>query len=133
MRRLARIIGHRIRSIFSSPRVDNDLGQELEIHLEQLTNEYKLQGMNERDATNAARRAFGSIDVTAERCRDQRRIRFLESTFKDLQYALRVLAKSPGFSSLAVFTLALGIGAVTMMFSVIYNVLLNPFPYTDPR
>ena len=55
------------------------------------------------------------------------------SLLHDLRYAFRECLRRPGFSLLAVMTLALGIGAVTMMYSVIYNVLLNPFPYTDPR
>ena len=130
--RLARVIRQRLRSIFRHSQVESDLQQELAVHLEQLTKEYRAAGMGERDATDAARRAFGAMAVTAERCRDTRRVRFLEDLGKDLAYALRLLAKSPGFTATAVLSLALGVGANTAVFGLVKQVILDLLPVRDP-
>jgi hypothetical protein len=133
--RLARVLRQRLRSIFRPSRVENDLEQELAIHLDQLTKEYMAAGMAESDARNAARRVFGPIAATAEQCRDTRGLGFLEDTTKDLAYALRlrVLAKSPVFTATAVLSLALGIGANTATFGVIDTLTLRTLPVRNPQ
>src|SRR5215469_1698102 len=117
--RFARVLRQRLRSIFRPTRVEHDLEQELAIHVDQLTKEYKAAGMSEPDARNAARHAFGGMAVTAEQCRDTRRLGYLEDARKDLAYAIRILVKSPVFTSAAVLSLALGIGSNTATFGVI--------------
>ena len=131
--RLGRIIRQRLRSLFRYSQVENDLQRELALHLEQLTKEYRSAGMSERDAAYAARRDFGALATTAEQCRDTRRVRMLEDIGKDLVYASRLLAKSPGFTATAVLSLALGVGANTAIFALIKRVILDLLPIRDPR
>jgi predicted permease len=131
--RLRRVLRQRLRSIFKPSEVENDLQQELAVHLEQLTKEYKVQGLGEDEAHLAARRAFGGAAATAEQCRDTRRLGLLEDIGRDLAYALRVLAKSPGFTATAVLSLALGIGANTAVFSVIDALMLRVLPVRNPE
>ena len=130
--RLTRVVRQRFRSVFRTSQVENDLQQELAVHLEQLTKEYRAAGMAERDARDAARRAFGAMAITAEQCRDTRRVRFLEDIRKDLAYAFRLLAKSPGFTATAVLSLALGIGANTAIFGLVKQVIIELLPVRDP-
>lgn len=131
--RLVRVIRRRLRSLFRHSHVENDLQREFALHLEQLTKEYRSAGMNERDAADAARRAFGALAITAEQCRDTRRVRFLEDIGKDLAYASRMLAKSPGFTATAVLSLALGVGANTAIFALVKQVILDLLPVRDPN
>jgi predicted permease len=131
--RLGRVLRQRLRSLFKPSGVENDLQQELALHLEQLTNEYKAQGLPEHEARMAARRAFGGVAATAEQCRDTRRLRFLEDIGRDLAYAFRLLARSPGFTATAVLSLALGIGANTAIFSAIDALMLRSLPVRNPE
>jgi hypothetical protein len=131
--RFGRILRQRLRSIFRHSQAEDDLRRELAVHLEQLTKEYRAAGMGERDAMEAAHRAFGGVANTAEQCRDTRRVRFLEDLGKDLVYALRLFAKSPGFTATAVLSLALGIGANTAIFGLVKQVILDLLPVRDPN
>src|SRR5690349_14359977 len=131
--RFVRVLRQRLRSIFRYSEVENDLQQELDLHLEQLTKEYKEAGLGEQEARIAARRAFGGAAVTAEQCRDTRRLGFVEDLGKDLNYAFRVLAKSPGFTATAVLSLAIGIGATTATFGVIDALMLRTLPVRNPE
>jgi hypothetical protein len=131
--RRGRIVWQRLRSVFRHSQVEDDLTRELAVHLEELTKENRAAGMDERSAREAAHRAFGGVAVTAEQCRDTRRVRLLEDLGKDLSHALRLLGKSPGFAATAVLSLALGVGANTAMFGIAKQVILDLLPVRDPE
>lgn len=107
--------------------------RELELHLDQLTQEYREAGMSDRDAHDAARRSFGAVSVTEELCRDTRRVRLLDDLGKDMAYAWRLLVKSPGFTATAVLSLALGVGANTAIFGLVKQVILDLLPVSHPE
>ena len=118
------------KQLFSRRRLYSDLSQEIREHLEEKVDELMAGGMPREDATHAARREFGNVVLIEERGRDVWRRLPLESLIMDLRYGLRQLRRSPGFTAVVGVTLGLGIGASTAIFSVVYPVLVNPYPYT---
>jgi putative ABC transport system permease protein len=122
-----------LKQIFSRRRLYNDLSDEIREHLEEKIEELVASGMPKKEATYAARREFGNVMLAEEDSRGVWRWRRVETLVTDIWFGLRILRKNPGFAAVAVLTLALGIGANSAIFSVVYGGLLAPLPLPHPE
>ena len=121
----------RLRGLFRKEQLDRELDAEMASHLEMHIVDNLRAGMTPEAARRDALLKLGGVEQTKESVRDRRGILFLETLLQDFRYALRSLVKNRGLSFVAIFALALGIGATTAMFSAVYNVFFDPLPYKN--
>jgi putative ABC transport system permease protein len=119
----------RIGNLFRKRRRERELAEELASHLQMHIQDNLRSGMTPEEARRQAHIKLGGVEQTKEICRDTWGVRIINELAQDLRYGLRQLRRNPGFTALAILTLALGLGATTAMFSIIYCVFVVPFPF----
>src|SRR4051812_27202821 len=123
----------RLLALFKKRRLERELESEVRAHLELAERDAMEAGLSPAEARAAARRNFGGIEQMKEVHRDSRSLPWMETVARDVRYGFASLTRDPGFASVAIGVLALGIGANTAMFSLVDAVLLKPLPFPEPE
>jgi predicted permease len=122
----------RLRALFARKRVERELDEKLRFHFDQQFEKYVHAGMNPDEAQRRVQLEFGGLDHIKEEYRDALGVRLLEDLWRDVRYAVRTVIRTPGFAVTAIVSIALGVGANTIVFSVVNALVLMPLPINDP-
>ena len=123
----------RLRALVRHGHAEGELDEELRFHMEMEARKRRAEGLTDEEARRLARSRFGGADLVREECRDVRGLTLLENLVRDIRYGVRMLRKTPGFTVIAVLSLAIGIGANTAVFSLLDTVLLRMLPVRSPE
>ena len=126
-------IRSQLQTIFRRSRWEREMNDELQFHIEQRAEHLARSGVPPAQALRQARLEFGGVEAYKERCRESRGAGWVDELARNLRYAGRSMKKRPGFTTTAVLSLALGIGANAAMFSLMKNLMLSPLPVRDPE
>src|SRR5258706_9162223 len=122
-----------VSALFHRSRFDNEMEEELRAHIRDRANDLERSGVPRAEAERRARLEFGGYEKYKEEIREAQGTHFLETLIQDLRFGLRMLRKSPGFTAVAILTLALGIGANAAIFTMMNGLMLHTLPVRDPR